>query len=280
MEDGISIRYYRVERADKTHPRFADRLKHIRDLGGPAKRQQDIGGIKIRLERLEEPSPRFFEGEFVRLQERAYPSEVHEDKVAALGTARPLGHHLAFVFNEAKGVLAAQYDMRALPISRVNRYLGQFPPNNMYLFTPLVRKDSWDRFVSAPTRSVRFMVASPANLKSVDSEHKAVFENVSEIAEEYCPHLMEINMSMGKKKGALNQATDLAKTLLRLNDEGDIDLRKLKGKVEEQEEDINLLEEVLTEKITLDLPRNDPEKSYEMRREALRAGMTRNAKVF
>lgn len=91
MENGIAIRYYRVERAEKHDPTFASCLGKIFKLGGPGKRLKDVKGTKIRLEYFDKPSNGIFEGEFVRLQERGYPSEVHEDSVLALQTEMPLG---------------------------------------------------------------------------------------------------------------------------------------------------------------------------------------------
>jgi hypothetical protein len=280
MDNGIAIRYYRVERAEEHHPTLASCLQTIFKKGGPGKRQKDVNGVKIRLEYFANPSNGVFEGEFVRLQERGYPSEVHEENVLALQTEKPLGHHLAFVFHEKKSVLAAQFDTKALSLTRVNGYLSSFPPHVFYLFTPLVRKDMWDRFISTPPRKLKFAIASPSDLNQIEGTHKSVYQNLGEIAERYSPHLLEISMSMGQANGALKKAHEFAKDLLRKGDSGDIDLRSLKGKGADQVEEINLLEEVLTEKITLDLPRNDPEASYQMRLKALHAGMARNNAKF
>ncbi|UPT96123.1 hypothetical protein J4G48_0045005 [Bradyrhizobium barranii subsp. apii] len=142
MDKGISIRYYRVERAEQHHSTFAATLQTIAALGAPGKRMREHNGMKIRLERFATPAAKIFEGEFVRLQETDYPSEVHENSVAALQTALPLGHHVAFVYDENRHVLAAQYDPRTLSLSRVNGYISCFPPHTWYLFTPLVRKDT------------------------------------------------------------------------------------------------------------------------------------------
>lgn len=280
MDQGISIRYYRVERAEKHNPKFATCLDSIYKLGSPSVRMKDVNGVKVRLEAFNSPSPNLFEGEFVRLQERGYPSEVHDNNVLALQTKRPLGHHLAFVYDDAKSILAAQYDSKALSLSRVNGYLSNFPPHVWYLFTPLVRKDTWNRFISTPPKKLKFAVASPADLSQIGGSHKAVYQNIAEMANSYSPHLMEISMSMGQSKGALKKAHEFAKDLLRRGDDGDIDLRKLKGKGAEQEEEIDLLGDVLTERITLDLPRNDPIASYEIRLKALHAGMARNNAKF
>ncbi|UPT97498.1 hypothetical protein J4G48_0005020 [Bradyrhizobium barranii subsp. apii] len=100
------------------------------------------------------------------------------------------------------------------------------------------------------------------------------------MAKNYSPHLIEISMSMGQSKGALQKAHEIAKDLLRRGDNGDIDLRKLKGKGAEQQEELDLLEEVLTERISLELPRNDPNQSYQLRLAALHAGMKRNNAKF
>jgi hypothetical protein len=280
MEQGIAVRYYRVERAEKHDPTFVKTLEKIYALGRPSARLKDVNGVKVRLEEFKCPSTGYYEEEFVRLQERAYPSEVHDNNTAALKTQGPLGHHLAFVFNENKSVLAAQYDSKTLSLSRVNAYLNSFPPHTWYFFTPLVRKDMWNRFVSTPPKKIRFAIASPSDLSQIGGAHKAVYQNIASMADSYSPHIMEISMSMGHSKGAIQKGHDFVKDLLRRSDNGDIDLRKLKGKGAEQLEEIDLLEEVLTEKITLDLPRNDPKKSYKMRMAALHAGMARNHAKF
>lgn len=121
MDTGIAVRYYRVERGEKHDPTFAKTLEKIFKLGSPSARMRDVKGVKVRLETFNSPSDGVYEGEFVRLQERAYPSEVHDESTAALQTERPLGHHIAFVFNEAKSVLAAQHDNKTLSLSQARQ---------------------------------------------------------------------------------------------------------------------------------------------------------------
>lgn len=280
MDQGLTIRYYRVERAEKHHPTFAKTLETIFKVGGASKRQKDVKGVTIRLEKFNSPSAKVFEGEFIRLQETGYPSEVFDDDVAALQTEKPLGHHLAFVYDENRHVLAAQFEPRTLSLNRVNGYLNSFPPHVWYLFTPLVRKDAWDEFTSTPAKKIRFSIASPADLSQITGANKSVYENISELSKAYSPHLVEISMSMGQAKGTLQKAHAFAKDLLRRDDAGEIDLRKLMGKGAEQAEEINLLEQVLTERIPLELPRNDPAGSYDLRLKALHAGMARNDAKF
>ena len=279
MDDGINIRFYKVGRADKSHPMLLTQLEKIFTSGNQAKRTKDANGLKVRLERLN-AEDRVAVGEFVRLQEVGYPSEVHDDKVLPLSTDRPLGHHVAFAYHKEKHVLAIEYDLKSLALSRINQYISQYPPYNSYFFTPLYRRDTWSIVESAGPKKMTFAIAHPHSLNSISGDHKSLYENISQVADATGTHIVEVTLSMGQTNGLLKDAYSFMKDLARRGGSGEFDLRKLKAKVEGQADEINLIDEMLNEKITLELPKNDPSKSYNMRVGALKAGLERNADKF
>lgn len=218
--------------------------------------------------------------EFIRLQETVYPSEVHDDKAIPLSTNQSLGHHIAFAYDIKRQVLALQYDLRALALSRINHYIAEYPPFNMYLFTPLYRNDTWKSIESSLPKKIKIAVAYPSGLPQVAGPHKALYENISNLGTTFGTHILEVSMSMGQTDGVLRDSVGFLKNIARRGDSGEIDLRKLRAKPEDQTDEINLIDQILNEEITLDLSKNDPTKSYAMRIGAVKAGLQRNADKF
>ena len=202
MDSGINVRFYKVSRAEKSHPMLLDQLDKIYKSGNQKKRTKDANGVKVRLERFDNSSNIVF-GEFVRLQETGYPSEVHDDKVTPLSTEAPLGHHVAFAYDKSRHVLAIQYDLKALALSRINQYIAQYSPNIMYLFTPLYRDDAWAAVTKSPPRKISFSVAYPELLSNIVGDHKSLYENIAAMGNAMDTHIVDITLSMGQTKGLL-----------------------------------------------------------------------------
>ncbi|CAH1672517.1 MULTISPECIES: DUF6731 family protein [unclassified Chelatococcus] len=279
----ISIRYYDVGRADRSHPPLAKALKAIHDLGDPDTRERDVGEMRVRLEKLSPyGTDGSFEGEFVRLQEEGYPSEVHPGKVEPLKTDKPLGHHVAFVYDNGRKVLAIEHDNKALALSRINTYFSKFPPNIMYILTPRLREDAWDRFQASPKTKFQISIARPEEIDASDRQANSLYESLGSLSKAYGPHLIEITMSMGQTRGHLDNIMDIARDLMKKSSDGELDIRKIRAKTErggiDQADEINLLDEILNDVVHLKLPKNDPDASYNLRVSAIKDGLKRDAK--
>ena len=104
----------------------------------------------------------------------------------------------------------------------------------------------------------------------IEDEGAPVGKSFKEFGEAYGAPMITVELSMGHRKGALlESAKGLATGIFNMFSEGDVDLRSLKAKVKTQDdvptEEINLIDEVLSDRFDVDLPANDPDKNYKVR---------------
>ena len=84
-----------------------------------------------------------------------------------------------------------------------------------------------------------------------------------------------IELSMGHRKGSIGEAAkEMARQILGKFKRSEVDLRKMRAVLDKGKgipnEEVNLIEEVLSISNEIDLPDNDPLQNYERRREWLK----------
>lgn len=271
MDKRITARFYDVYKLDPHGPALRDVLNDIFNLGEAQSRQATLGsGVIARLERLETHTD-YLTGEFTRVQNTNFPSEVHADRVEPLQVAGPLGHGVAFLFRFSDSLLAIQYEPRVLAPSRINSYFLEMRSDAAYEFRPRMNQDNWTRLTQLPLRKLTIGVASPTDLVNVEDEGESVATSLRRMGEAYEAPSITIELGMGRRNGALSDSTKrMARQFFNMFRGSEIDLRKLRGTVETESgvpnDEINLIDEVLTTKDDLNLPDNDPTRSYEMRK--------------
>ena len=282
MDKTVTVRFYDVYKRDRKVPALRKALKDIYDTGNAQSRQATLdSGTIARLERLEITND-FVTGEFTRIQDTNFPSEVRRDKVEPLGVNGMLGHGIAFRFRISDSVLAIQYEPRVLAPSRINSYILAMQSEASYEFRPRLNGDNWRRMAQRPLRKLVIGVASPSDLADIEGAGASVAESLRQMGDAYEAPSITIELGMGRRNGALGEdvkkmATQMFKKFL--NDE--VDLRKLRGVIETEEgipnDEVNLIEEVLAQKDELSLPHNDPLASYEIRKKWLARKMREHA---
>lgn len=278
MDKRITARFYDVYKMHPNVPNLKDVLQDIFDMGEAADRQATLrGNVTARLERLEITAD-YVAGEFTRVQNTNYPSEVHQDRVGALPVDGPLGHGIAFLFRLADSLLAIQYEPRILAPSRINSYVVDLRPNAVYDFQVRMSDDVWARMDQHPLRKLTIGIASPSDLANIENAGSSVADSFRLMGEAYEAPSITVELSMGHRKGSLGDiAKGAARQIHNLFQQDEVDLRKLGVTVETEEgmpnDEINLIEEILARKGELDFPNNDPERSYKLRRDWLIAQM-------
>jgi hypothetical protein len=151
----------------------------------------------------------------------------------------------------------------------------QYDGRAKFYIEPKMDPENWRKFMDGDVRKLRIGVASPDHLGALEDEAAAAGNTFRELGYVYGAPVITIELSMGRRNGALlDSAKVLASEISRLfrNDEGDI--RSLKASVKTQDgmpvEQINLIDEVLSSKHELNLPPNDPDENYEIRKRFLR----------
>jgi len=252
MAKAITARFYRVGKVSPQGPSLRTALQAIFDAGPPAAREcQLTGGFVCRLERLE-LSPGFIAGEMMRIRETDLPCEVHPDGTRILGVDVPIGDGVAFRYREADHTLAMHYDARVVSPGRFNDYIAQMHHAGQFTMEPILDAAALARFRAQPLRKLRVKLARPQNLVAMEDEMSAAGQAFQDLGEAYEAPVITLEMSMGHNKGKLAEG---AKTMVEgfLQMAGhNTDVRGISVTSDAgegvQNEDINLLDTLLSEK--------------------------------
>lgn len=277
MTSTISIRFYSVEKLQSSGPTLKQALDSISERDHNNRQVQLTSGLVVRLERYETDAGELV-GEFTRVSETNFPFEVQADGVKALQTDGPLGTGVAFRFRPSDHTLAIQYDTRIVPPGRAIEYLMQFDRRFAYLITPKLDTLNWRKFNNHPVRKLRIGIASPQNLGEIENTGAMVKSSLQRLGEAYSAPVITIEIGMGQRKGSLNEAAkELARSFSSLFVRGEADIRSLRGTIKMADdlpsEEINLIDEILSERLEFPSPRNDPERNYELRRSIVKQAL-------
>jgi hypothetical protein len=207
------------------------------------------------------------------------PSEVHPEGTRALSVENPLGHGIAFRHNHKLGVLAVQYDTRVMGPVRILQYLTQKAEPSSLKIKPKLRSDDlWERFGRGETRTFEIAISNPQNMEKLADADEPVASAIRRMGDAYAAPKISIRMSMGHRRGVLRETiAPTIRSFFQAMSTGTLQVDTMKASVERGEgvanDDINFIDELLSEKLTLDLPENDPERSYKLRALALKSAM-------
>ncbi|MCG8445951.1 MAG: hypothetical protein MI753_09570 [Hyphomicrobiales bacterium] len=273
MTRKLSVRFYSVGRLQPNGPSLQQALEIIAARNHEDRQVQVAQGMVIRLERLDVEADELV-GEFTRVRDTDFPFEVHADGPRQLQTDGPLGTGIAFRFGTTDHTLAIQFDTRIVSPGRVLDYLMQFDRRFAFDIKPKLDIENWRKFNNTPVRKLRIGIASPEHLGDIEEEGAAVKSSIQQLSEAYDAPVITIEIGMGNRKGMLGEAVHgAARAVSDLLRGGGADVRSLRGWIKPDDgqptEELNLIDEFLTEKLEFPSPRNDPEANYALRRQIL-----------
>jgi hypothetical protein len=275
MDKNVTVKLFRIERANETVPRLLDVLRRIDAIEGYANRERNIGrNFVVRLELLEEENQHVVCGELTRIQSTNMPSEVTTDGRIPLSTRNRLGHSVVFRVNHHLGLLGMEFNSRVCSPGRLLGYLAEFDPTAAYRMLPLVREDAWDRYNRSEPRKLQVSVASPTDLSVLDGDGRAVGEAIAAMGEAYEAPKITVEISMGHSRGHLGQKiTGFVRELLSKSSEEEIQLEKLKAFTPDFPEGIDFLDELVIFREELNLHDRDPDINFQIKKEYLQRVM-------
>lgn len=281
MPSRLSVRYYSVKKSQRNGPSFQHALEQIHGQDRADRRIQLAAGYVVRLERYEVDAGDLA-GEFIRVRDTDFPFEVTDDGVRGLPVDGPIGMGIAFRFRPADHTLAIQYDTRIVSPGRLVDYMKLADERFAFSITPKLDRENWRKFNENPVRKIRIGIASPQNLADIEDEGEAVRASFERLGEAYNGQVITIEIGMGQRKGALNAAArTVTAAFAKMFRGGDADLRSLKGWVKPEgdgpTEELNLIDEFLSDKIQFPSPRNDPEENYRVRRDIMKQSLRAHA---
>jgi hypothetical protein len=274
MTNRISVRFYSVEKLQPNGPSLKRALEHISQMNHEQRQIQLGEGVIVRLERFEEDAGELC-GEFTRVRDTDFPFEVRPDGVRSLQTEGPIGTGVAFRFRPGDHTLAMQFDTRIVSPGRVVDFFLHADTRFGFSFTPKLDEENWLKFNDSPIRKLRIGIASPQHLDALEGEGEAVGTAFRRLGEAYSGQVITIEIGMGHRRGALSAAArQAAGAIGQLMAGGQADVRSLKGWIKPAEdrpvEEINLIDEFLSDKIEFPSPKNNPDENYAVRKNLLR----------
>jgi len=276
VDSNITLRFFKVVPIGGGTPDFSEALKGAFEAGKqPKEREKTISlsdgrSAIVRIENWA-PDNTFVDVEVVRRQQDNLPPEVNDDGLdpLPLPDGSGLGHSIALRYHEALSILCIQLDTRKVSVGLLLAYLRDIDPTWEYRAEPLVNENSWERYDRGSPRKVALKIASPTSLPHVEGDVGAVSSSAKRLGNLYGAPIISVEISMGQKSGSLIK--DKVDSLLRYFTNGDgsnEDIRKLSvsAALDDGAEEINFLNDLISVKAVLDLPRNEPKNNYEKRK--------------
>ena len=266
MARSITVRFYTVGKVSPQGSSLRTTLQTVFNLGEPSARERQLtGGFVCRLERLD-LAPGYLSGEMMRVRDTDLPCEVHPDGTRALGLDVPIGDGIAFCFREADHTLAIHYDTGVVSPGRFNDYLMQMHHAGQFTMEPVLDAAAIARFQAQPLRKLRVKLARPQNLDALDDESAAAGAAMQSLGDAYEAPVVTIELSMGHNKGQLGaQAKAMVWSFLGMVGHGE-DVRAISVTPDAGEglknEDINLLDSLLSEKGEINPASDAPDDVY------------------
>lgn len=280
----LTVRFYNLENRDSKGIHFQDALEQIDAIKNKKNREKNLtNDCIVRLERYKVEAGGELSGEFTRVINSDFPFEVSDEGVDALQTNGPLGQGVAFRFRSSDQILLMQYNTQIVSPRRAMGYLHEHNVKSEFIIEPRLNPDNWRKFKEGDVRKLKISIASPDHFEDIENQASSVGQSFKSMGQDYGAASISIEMGMGNRRGALKEkAKDLAESLSGLFGSGEVDVRSLRASVKASEEtpveDVNLIDEVLSEKIELELPINDPDKNYQVRYNYLKRVMSQYGK--
>lgn len=236
MDRQITVRFFKIRKYNQNTPNFEDACNYAMQLSASPNGREKIlhNDFHARMERFSKGN-QFCNGEIVRVQRDNIPPEAKDFGLTPLNVDG-LGHAIAFCYSPILQIIAIQYDNRAVSIKRLCSYLKEVNNIYNYLCEPIVTNDAWARYNNGQVRKFEISIASPSNLHAAEGSVGAITTAGRNLADMSNAPIINIEVSMGRKKGGLNRET--IKKIIRhftggrgMND----DVRKLRVSVKNEE---------------------------------------------
>jgi hypothetical protein len=285
MDRLINVRLFSVELKDGAGLSFSSALQRAITRTIQEREEELEPDVVIRLERLTSQHGLFC-GEFVRLQANNLPPKALRGKpIESLGVAS-IGHTTAFAFDPKLSVLALQLARNGITATRIALYAEALAIGTSYDILPVPNEEIWEKLKKGGVRGVEFRVSSPNELRSIDTQTQSVKRGIAAMKESLQATQIEVTMTMARGEANMNRkkAVALFGWLQRERQEERGGVSKLKARINSEDseatETLNLIGGHMGDKELLELPNDDPNASYRLRRDYINLVLEKNRKVL
>jgi hypothetical protein len=272
MDRIVNVRMFSVEAKEDGGMPFSQALRHIADLQPLARREHETEpDVVIRLEELDHTG-RVWSGEVVRVQEANLPPKALRGQRREPLGIRSIGHTSVFAFDTRLSVLALQLSRNGITATRMGLYAEALAGGDGYNILPVPDKETWSILRRGGVRSVGFSLATPAELAAIDDETRGVRRGMIAMKESMQPTRLELTMTMGRGEVDMDRpkVVSLLQWLFRERQAHRGGITRMRAKVIPRDgEDaaaLDLLNGHMGNKEWVDLPEDDPDASYQKRK--------------
>jgi hypothetical protein len=271
LDRTVCARFYQVQNLEGRDRTFFDCLNTIWNAADREGWTELAGEVRVKLLRFAEAedSADFVEGEFIR-QQRNHIPPIAPDQGPLENLDRPLGHRCAFRYHAVLGVLLLENRREAVTPSRINLLISKkIQRHKGFHISPCLTENALDRLRGGTPRAVRFRVARPADMAVAEGDPLQIEENLGRLANLFGGPNVEVRVSWprGNQDGMLSRRA--VRRLVDWSAANRNHVEKLRIKILEEEDPIDILSEQIKVEKTLDLPPRIDE-NYEIRRTFLR----------
>lgn len=262
MDRDVTVRFYEIEQVGDGYS-FADTIKALL-LRPLAERQAGAGeGIVIRLEEARTARGVVF-GDLTRVQTSNLPSHPTDTASEPLPVTQ-LGHHAAFCFDLASGIMALQFDIK-MGVGRVCSYFSAFGDGSQFRHYAVLREDALERFERETPTKFTVRVANVHRFTET-VEASTNFESaIKGFGDLFDAPTVEVSVSAKFSHGGLDKKTVLQTVKRYIGFKSEFEgVKAITAETAESADPFNFITALLKMSETLDLPDNDPTAGRDVR---------------
>jgi hypothetical protein len=174
-------------------------------------------------------------------------------------------------------VLCIQHEPRIASAGRLLEYVADCWSDAIYDIKPLVKPKTWEQFNKSDVKRIGIKIAQPDNLATVLHSHQSTAAGLKDMAEAYEAPIIKVELSMGHHKGFLSEKIKgFAKSLFDAAAKPNgPELQGLSAVtyLDDAREEIDLIEERIKVRESLNLDDRDPVKNYKIKKAFIKKAM-------
>jgi len=275
----VTVKFWQMLPAAVDGVEFADSLTAAFSL--PEERSSaDLGGVSYQLERHSTTDSAPFIGDVIRLQSDGLPSRLKRGQKAkrlTLEEGEYLGYHTGFIFDPATKVLGFEVKAAAAGLTKLTELIAALSHNAPCQALPVLSVNDIDRLAGTKNGVLRFKLADPSSLSTIDPELEGMRDNLEFLKEMVDGAYISVAIGVGPRKIGLSK-DPLLKIVGWLLGERESKRGKVRsirvGQPHEAEPVLDFIKAHLKDTASLDLS-GDPEEDWASREAFLRSALAK-----
>lgn len=275
MDRRVTTRFYTVDKKDEDGPDLSTCLERIGRLRLAERECELSEEISLRIEKINTDG-RFIRGEIIRRQTQNLPARASAGRPRTRLGVDAIGHSSVFRYDRELSVLAIQLARNGITASRFVDYVSALIECPRFIPLPVISTEAWQLLQQKQVRALSLKVASPEQLSVADTGYETVkqgMENLRDIARS-----SYVDVTFGMSRGDANMSPrrfgGIIRWILREREAERGGIQKLSARIIPDDDEspiLNLLNAHMGNSAVLELPDDNPVRSYHIRKNHIRA---------